>query len=41
MQGSFSANHRGLTELATLFQAASGLLTIEVVTWIAAIASDL
>lgn len=40
MQVSFSANHQGLNELATLFQAASGLLTIEVVLWIAAIASD-
>jgi len=41
MQRSFSVNHRGLTELAVLFQAASGLLTVEVVLWIAAIASDL
>jgi hypothetical protein len=41
MQASFSVNHQGLTELAALFQAASGLLTIEVVLWIAAIASDL
>ena len=38
MQGSFSANHQGLIELAGLFQAASGLLTIEVVLWVAAIA---
>jgi hypothetical protein len=41
MQVSFSANHQGLKELAALFQAASGLLTIEVVLWIAAIAPDL
>jgi hypothetical protein len=41
MQVSFSANHQGLNELAALFQAASGLLTIEVVLWIVAMASDL
>jgi hypothetical protein len=41
MQVSFSANHQGLNELAALFQAGSGLLTIEVVLWVAAIASDL
>jgi hypothetical protein len=41
MQVSFSSNHRGLNELAALFQAASGLLTIEVVLWIAAIAANL
>lgn len=41
MQSSFSVNHRGLVELALLFQVASGLLTIEVVLWIAAVASDL
>jgi hypothetical protein len=41
MQISFSVNHRGLTELALLFQVASGLLTVEVVLWVAAIASDL
>ena len=41
MQVSFSVNHQGLNELAALFQAASGLLTIEVVLWIAAIASNL
>lgn len=41
MRVSFSVNHRGLNELAALFQAASGLLTIEVVLWIAAIASNL
>ena len=38
MHGSFAANHHGLERLATLFQAASGFLTIEVVLWIAAIA---
>lgn len=41
MQASFSVNHHGLTELALLFQAASGLLTIEVVLWVTAIASGL
>jgi hypothetical protein len=41
MQVSFAANHQGLNQLAALFQAASGLLTIEVVLWIAAIASNL
>ena len=41
MHGSFAENHRGLERLATLFQAASGFLTIEVLLWIAAIASDL
>jgi hypothetical protein len=41
MHGSYLVNHRGLQELALLFQAASGLLTLEVVLWIAAIAFDL
>lgn len=41
MHGSYLVNHQGLKELALLFQTASGLLTIEVVLWIAAIASDL
>lgn len=41
MHGSWLVNHRGLEHLAAAFQAASGLLTIEVVLWIAAIASDL
>lgn len=41
MQGSFAVNHRGLNELAALLQAASGLLTVEVILWVAAIASDL
>lgn len=41
MHGSYLVNHQGLQELSLLFQAASGLLTLEVVLWIAAIASDL
>ncbi len=41
MHGSYVVNHQGLKELALLFQAASGLLTLEVVLWIAAIASGL
>jgi hypothetical protein len=41
MQGSFSVNNRGLIELVLLFQVASSLLTVEVVLWIAAIASSL
>jgi hypothetical protein len=41
MQVSFSANHQGLHQLAALFQVTSGLLTIEVVLWIVAIASGL
>lgn len=41
MDGSFLENHRGLERLAAFFQVASGFLTIEVVLWIAAIASDL
>jgi hypothetical protein len=34
-------NHRGLKRLAIFFQAASGLLTIEVVLWVAAITLSL
>lgn len=41
MHGSYLVNHRGLQELALLFQAASGLLTLEVVLWVAAIALGL
>lgn len=41
MNDSFLVNHQGLKELALLFQVASGLLTFEVVLWIAAVASDL
>lgn len=41
MRGSFSVNHQGLAGLALLFQAASGLLTIEVVAWIVTIALHL
>lgn len=41
MHRSYLENHRGLERLAVSFQAASGLLTIEVVLWIAAIAFDL
>jgi len=41
MHGSYLVNHQGLKELALLFQAASGLLTLEVVLWIAAIAAAL
>jgi hypothetical protein len=41
MQDSFSVNHQGLVELGLLFQVASALLTIEVVLWTAAIASNL
>jgi hypothetical protein len=40
MHGSYLANHQGLKELALLFQAASGLLTLEVLFWVAAIALD-
>jgi hypothetical protein len=39
MNSSYLENWEGLRRLATLFQAASGLLTIEVVLWIVAIAS--
>lgn len=38
MHGSYLVNHQGLQELVLLFQAASGLLTLEVISWIAAIA---
>lgn len=41
MQGSYLENHLGLKHLAVFFQAASTLLTIEVVLWIAAIASGI
>jgi hypothetical protein len=41
MHSSYVVNHQGLKALALLFQAASGLLTLEVVLWIAAIAIDL
>lgn len=41
MQSSYLENHLGLKHLAAFFQAASALLTIEVVLWIAAIASEL
>lgn len=41
MHGSFLENHHGLKRLAALFQVASALLTIEVVLWMAAFASDL
>jgi hypothetical protein len=41
MHRSYLINHQGLQELALLFQAASGLLTLEVVLWIATIAIDL
>lgn len=41
MHESSLENHRGLKQLSAAFQAASAVLTIEVVLWIAAIASDL
>jgi hypothetical protein len=41
MSVSFIENHQGLQNLAVLFQAASALLTVEVVLWIAAIATSL
>lgn len=40
MYGSYLDNHLGLKQLAAFFQAASALLTVEVVLWVAAIASD-
>lgn len=41
MQSSYLENHLGLKHLAAFFQVGSALLTIEVVLWIAAIASGL
>jgi hypothetical protein len=41
MHDSYLVNHQGLNHLTAFFQVASSLLTIEVVLWIAAIASDL
>lgn len=41
MHDSYMDNHAGLKRLAGFFQAASALLTFEVVLWVAAIASDL
>lgn len=41
MYGSYLDNHLGLKQLALFFQVASALLTVEVVLWVAAIASDL
>lgn len=41
MHDSYLVNYQGINHLAALFQMASSLLAIEVVLWIAAIASDL
>ncbi|HKO38155.1 MAG TPA: hypothetical protein VJU14_07285 [Solirubrobacterales bacterium] len=41
MHGSYLENHLALQRLAAFFQAASGLLTVEVILWVVAIASDL
>lgn len=41
MGTSFLENHRGLERLATFFEVASGFLSVEVILWIAAIASSL
>lgn len=41
MHGGYLENYLVLKHLVALFQAASALLTIEVVLWVAAIASDL
>ncbi|HEX6782764.1 MAG TPA: hypothetical protein VF125_12150 [Solirubrobacterales bacterium] len=41
MHNSYLENHLGLRHLAAFFQVAGALLTIEVVFWVAAIASDL
>jgi hypothetical protein len=41
MHGSVISNHQGLQSLAALFQVASALLTLEVVLWVAAIATNL
>lgn len=41
MYDSYRENHLGLKSLALYFQAASALLSVEVVLWVAAIASDL
>jgi hypothetical protein len=41
MHASYLENHLALKHLAALFQVASALLTIEVILWVAAIASDL
>ena len=40
MHNSYADNRRGLEQLAIFFQLASGLLTVEVVLWIVAIASS-
>lgn len=39
MHNSYIENREGLEQLAIFFQLASGLLTVEVVLWIIAIAS--
>jgi len=39
MHNSYIENREGQEQLSVLFQAASGLLTIEVILWIIAIAS--
>lgn len=41
MYDSYLDNHLGLRQLAGFFQVASAVLTVEVVLWVAAIASDL
>lgn len=41
MHDSYLVNHQGLNHLVAFFQVASSLLTIEVMLWIGAIASDL
>lgn len=41
MHGSYLENYLALKHLATFFQVASALLTVEVILWVAAIASDL
>jgi len=41
IHGSYLENHLALKHLAAFFQVASALLTIEVILWVAAIATDL
>jgi hypothetical protein len=40
MHNSYADNREGLEQLAIFFQIASGLLTVEVILWIVAIASS-
>jgi hypothetical protein len=39
MHASYTENRKGLKELVAFFQVASGLLTVEVILWVIAIAS--